>query len=125
MLFRSDPGPHARREGPDRRTHRALDSAFLRRLRFVVEFPFPDAGQRAEIWRKVFPAAMPTEQLDFERLARLSIPGGNIRNIALHGAFLAADGHEPVRMQHLLRAARREYAKMERPLSEAEIGGWV
>jgi len=103
----------------------ALDSAFLRRLRFVVEFPFPDAGQRAEIWRKVFPAAMPTEQLDFERLARLSIPGGNIRNIALHGAFLAADGHEPVRMQHLLRAARREYAKMERPLSEAEIGGWV
>lgn len=103
----------------------ALDPAFLRRLRFVVEFPFPDVAQRAEIWRKVFPTATPTEQLDFERLARLSIPGGNIRNIALHGAFLAADGGEPVRMRHLLQAARREYAKMERPLSDAEIGGWA
>ena len=84
----------------------ALDPAFLRRIRFVAQFPFPDAGQRAEIWRRVFPADTPTEGLDMTRLARLNIAGGNIRNIAIYAAFLAADANEPVRMAHLLRAAR-------------------
>jgi SpoVK/Ycf46/Vps4 family AAA+-type ATPase len=102
----------------------ALDPAFLRRIRFVVQFPFPDAGQRAEIWRRVFPADTPTDGLDVARLARLNLAGGNIRNIAFYAAFLAADANEPVRMGHLLRAARVEYAKLERPLTEAEIGGW-
>ena len=49
--------------------------------------------------------------------------GGGIRNIAINAAFLAADANEPVRMEHLLRAARVELAKLERPLSPAEIGG--
>jgi SpoVK/Ycf46/Vps4 family AAA+-type ATPase len=102
----------------------AIDTAFMRRIRFVVSFPFPDNAQRAEIWRRIFPPETPTEELDHERLARLSVAGGNIRNIALYAAFLAADGGEPVRMSHLLRAARVEYAKLEKPLSEAEIGGW-
>lgn len=103
----------------------AVDTAFLRRLRFVVQFPFPDAQHRAEIWRRIFPTQTPTRELDFARLARLSIPGGNIRNIALNAAFLAADAAGPVTMSHLLRAARVEYAKLEKPLTEAEIGGWV
>jgi hypothetical protein len=103
----------------------AIDTAFLRRIRFVVQFPFPDSDQRAEIWRHIFPRQTPTEGLEVDRLARLSVAGGNIRNIALHAAFLAADSGEPVRMNHLLRAARAEYAKLEKPLSEAEIGGWV
>ena len=103
----------------------ALDTAFLRRLRFVVEFPFPDVAQREEIWRRVMPAATPTEGLDVAQLARLTVPGGNIINIALNGAFLAAEAGEPVRMGHLLRAARSEYAKLEKPLTEAEIGGWL
>ncbi len=103
----------------------AIDTAFMRRIRFVVQFPFPDAAQRAEIWRRIFPAKTPTEGLDAERLARLSIAGGNIRNIALYAAFLAADSGQPVRMSHLLRAARSEYTKLEKPLSEAEIGGWA
>ena len=102
----------------------AVDTAFLRRLRFVVEFPFPDATHRAEIWRRIFPAATPVKDLDLFRLARLSIPGGNIRNIALHAAFLAADAGDAVTMAHLARAARSEYAKLEKPLTEAEIGGW-
>jgi len=102
----------------------ALDPAFLRRLRFLVQFPFPDAAQRAEIWRRMFPPQTPTEGLDPERLARLNVPGGHIRNIALGAAFLAADAGEPVRMSHLLRAARSEYAKLDRPLTEAEIGAW-
>jgi len=102
----------------------ALDTAFLRRLRFIVHFPFPDAAHRAEIWRRIFPRQTPTEGLDAEKLGRLSVAGGNIRNIALAAAFLAADDGAPVRMAHLLRAARGEFAKLERPLSDAEIRGW-
>jgi ATP-dependent 26S proteasome regulatory subunit len=93
-------------------------------VRFVVQFPFPDAAQRANIWRAIFPKRTPTENLDVSKLSRLNVAGGNIRNIALHAAFLAADASEPVRMTHLLRAARSEYAKLEKPLMEAEIGGW-
>src|SRR4029077_2109583 len=65
----------------------ALDPAFLRRLRFVVQFPFPDTAERARIWERVFPVATPTENLELRKLARLNVAGGNIRNIALHGAF--------------------------------------
>ncbi|MBR8839104.1 MAG: ATP-binding protein [Stigonema ocellatum SAG 48.90 = DSM 106950] len=103
----------------------SLDTAFQRRIRFFVQFPFPDAGQRAEIWRRVFPPNTPTDGLDATRLAQLSVTGGNIRNIALNAAFLAADGGESVQMKHVLRAARTEYAKLEKSLTEAEIGGWI
>ena len=102
----------------------ALDNAFLRRIRFVVPFPFPDAAQRGEIWRRIFPSKTPTAALATDKLALLNIPGGNIRNIALNAAFLAADESSPVRMAHVLRAARTEYAKLEKPLSDAEIKGW-
>ena len=102
-----------------------LDPAFLRRLRFVVRFPFPDAALRAGIWARIFPPDTPTEGLDVNRLAKLNVAGGNIRNIALQAAFLAADEGGPVRMAHLLRAAYTEYAKLEKPLTEAEIGGWT
>jgi SpoVK/Ycf46/Vps4 family AAA+-type ATPase len=102
----------------------ALDTAFLRRLRFVVQFPFPDAAQRAEIWRRIFPRQTPTAGLEITKLARLNVAGGNIRNIALQAAFLAADGDQPVTMAHLLRAARSEYDKLEKPLTETEIAGW-
>jgi SpoVK/Ycf46/Vps4 family AAA+-type ATPase len=100
-----------------------IDTAFLRRIRFAVSFPFPDAGQRAEIWRRIFPGQTPTDGLDVGRLARLNIPGGNIHNIALYAAFLAADAGEPVRMSHLQRAAQVEFGKLERPLAETELGG--
>jgi SpoVK/Ycf46/Vps4 family AAA+-type ATPase len=103
----------------------ALDPAFLRRLRFVVTFPFPDQQQRAEIWRRVFPAQTPTEGLRHDDLARLSVAGGSIRSIAINAAYLAADAGEPVRMRHLASAARSEYLKLEKPLIEAELGGWA
>jgi hypothetical protein len=102
-----------------------LDPAFLRRLRFVVQFPFPDHALRAAIWQRIFPAETPTANLDVNKLARLNVAGGNIRNIALNAAFLAAHDGQPVRMSHLLRAARGEYAKLEKPLSDSEISGWV
>jgi hypothetical protein len=100
----------------------SLDRAFLRRLRFVVEFPFPDADARRRIWQKVFPPAAPLDGIDYERLARLEIPGGNIRNIAINAAFLAAADGGQIAMQHILAAAQREYAKMEKLVSETEFG---
>lgn len=103
----------------------SLDQAFLRRLRFVVQFPFPTANQRANIWQRIFPAQTPTAPLDFSKLAKLNVTGGNIRNIALNAAFLAAEADEPVGMHHILQAARSEAMKLERPLTDAEIRGWV
>ncbi len=103
----------------------ALDKAFQRRLRFTVHFPFPDAGQREAIWRRIFPAATPTQDLDARKLAQLKVAGGNIRNIALNAAFLAAAGGGPVTMKHVLEASSLEAEKLERPVSEAEIRGWV
>ncbi|MCP4995606.1 MAG: ATP-binding protein, partial [Gammaproteobacteria bacterium] len=102
----------------------ALDKAFLRRIRFVVQFPFPDTEQRSEIWQRIFPSDTPTEGLDVHKLARLNVSGGNIRNIALNAAFIAAEHGEPVRMMHLSHAARSEYTKLEKPLTENETRGW-
>lgn len=103
----------------------SLDKAFQRRLRFVVDFPFPDATQREAIWNRIFPTKTPTARLNTKRLAQLNMTGGNIRNIALNAAFLAAEGGQTVEMTHVLHAARLEAIKTERPLSEAEIRGWV
>ncbi|EPY05766.1 ATPase [Paenibacillus alvei TS-15] len=102
----------------------ALDQAFLRRIRFVVQFPFPDAQQRAEIWRRIYLPTTPTEELDLGQLGRLQIAGGNIRNIALNAAFLAADEGKPIGMTHLQRAAQSEFAKLEKALAEIKIGGF-
>ena len=102
-----------------------LDPAFLRRLRFIVQFPFPDQAQRLALWQRAFPAATPTRELDFDKLSRLSMTGGSIRNIALNAAYLAADAGEPVTMAHLLQASHAEASKHERPLADAETRGWA
>jgi AAA+ superfamily predicted ATPase len=103
----------------------ALDQAFLRRIRFAVQFPFPDEKQRAAIWRQVFPAAAETHGLAPDRLAHLRLAGGNIRTIALNAAFLAADAGEPVQMHHLRIAAQAEYTKLDRRLTQAEAEAWA
>lgn len=98
----------------------ALDSAFLRRLRYIVQFPFPDAAARTEIWKRIFPGETPQRELDFKALARLSLSGGSIRSVALNAAYLAAAVPEPVQMSHVYRAARREYAKQEKTFTSSE-----
>ncbi len=103
----------------------ALDVAFLRRLRFIVDFPFPDIDQRVQIWQRVFPSKTPTEGLDAQKLGQLNVAGGSIRNIALNAAFLAAEEGEPIRMEHLRRAAKGEFEKVGRSLNEQEVAGWV
>jgi len=99
----------------------ALDSAFLRRLRFLVQFAFPAPAQRETIWRKVFPEATPMEGLDFARLAKLPLTGGSIRSIAVNSAFLAASEASTVGMRHVLDCARKEFQKLERPINEADF----
>ena len=103
----------------------SIDGAFMRRIRFVVQFPFPDDAARRDIWQRVFPAATPRAALDFAKLARLNLAGGHIRNIALNAAFLAADCDAAVGMAHLRSAAESEYAKLERPLPRADVGDWA
>jgi hypothetical protein len=103
----------------------SLDVAFQRRLRFVVNFPFPDQALREAIWRTAFPARTPLVAIDNGKLARLNVTGGSIRNIAINAAFRAAELEEPVSMAHLLHAAHLEASKRERPLSDAETRGWV
>ncbi|WP_328490424.1 ATP-binding protein [Streptomyces zaomyceticus] len=106
-------------------TREAIDPAFVRRMRFVVTFPFPDAEQRTRLWAGAFPVGVPTEGLDPVRLAQLAVSGGTIAQLAMHAAFLAADEGQPVGMRHVLDAARIECDKLERPLAAHETRGWL
>ena len=103
----------------------ALDEAFLRRLRFIVDFPFPSRDERVRIWERILPSELPTANLDLAKLARLSVAGGNIRNIALNAAFLAAADDVTVGMEHMLRAAESEYEKVQKTLPQAEVRDWT
>ncbi len=103
----------------------SLDVAFLRRLRFVVDFPFPSVTERTAIWKRSFPTAAPLEGLDMEKLGRLNMSGGNIRSISLAAAFLAAEEGTSIRMKHLLQAARGESIKLDKTLSDAETRDWI
>jgi SpoVK/Ycf46/Vps4 family AAA+-type ATPase len=99
----------------------ALDTAFIRRLRFIVKFPFPGLKERKQIWEKALPPQTPRRGLDFERLARLNISGGNIHSIALQAAFIAAQNGQTVTMPVLIAAVRSEMRKLEKPVSDAEF----
>jgi AAA+ superfamily predicted ATPase len=97
-----------------------MDDAFTRRLHFAIEFPYPEVTDRERIWRINFPTETPlAEDVNWYELARrFRLAGGNIRNIILASAFLAAEHDEPVGMVHLLHATRREYQKMGRLIDE-------
>jgi ATPase family associated with various cellular activities (AAA) len=99
----------------------ALDPAFMRRLRFIVNFPFPGLGERKLIWQKVFPSQVPKAELDYERLGRFNITGGNIHSIALNAAFMAAQTGSKVSMPLILSATQTEFRKLEKPINEAEF----
>jgi hypothetical protein len=99
----------------------ALDAAFTRRLRFIVNFPFPGVAERREIWRDVFPPQTVTRGFNIDRLAQLNLTGGNIHNVALNAAFLAAKANKPVTMPLIFKAARAEFGKLERLVSEADL----
>ncbi len=99
----------------------ALDQAFMRRLRFIINFSFPGVKERNLIWQKAFPPEMPIQDIDFNRLAKLNLTGGSIHNVALAAAFLAAHAGTPITMSIMLTAARTEFRKLDRPINEAEF----
>ena len=98
-----------------------LDKAFLRRLKYIIQFPFPDQRAREEIWRRIFPENTPLDAIDFKKLSKLNISGGNIKNIAINSAFLAAHEKGKITMDHIRKAARQEYTKMEKHLGSTEL----
>ena len=103
----------------------SFDVAFMRRFRFVVDFPFPDAALRQRIWKRAFPAQTPVDVLDFALLSKLAVPGGNIRNIALNAGVRAASKNRPVAMDDIAAAARIEYAKLDRSLHDPDLARWL
>jgi SpoVK/Ycf46/Vps4 family AAA+-type ATPase len=104
--------------------HANLDDAFTRRLAAVVWFPFPEAAQRTELWRRVWPAALPREPLDEDDLgARFPLSGGSIKAAALAAAAFAVGEGCPVGAVHVRRAVAREYQKVGRAMTADELGG--
>ena len=108
----------------------ALDTAFVRRLRFIINFPFPGIADRRRLWEKVFLQqevarklpGPPLEVLDYDRLARLNLTGGHIHNVALNACFMAAGSKsEKVTMPLVLEAARAEFMKLDRPINETDF----
>jgi hypothetical protein len=99
----------------------ALDSAFLRRLRFIINFPHPSQADRKTIWEKSFAAKVPLKDLDYDRLSRFSITGGTIHNASIASAFAAAAGEGVVTMPVVLAALRAEYRKVNLAINEADF----
>jgi SpoVK/Ycf46/Vps4 family AAA+-type ATPase len=103
----------------------SLDTAFMRRIRFSIRFEYPTPEERAQIWKRNFPEMAPTLNLSYQRLAQLNVSGASIRNIAMGGAFVAAQDDAPIQMKHILQAARAELLKLGRSITDQEIRGWV
>jgi SpoVK/Ycf46/Vps4 family AAA+-type ATPase len=99
-----------------------IDEAFTRRMRFIVEFPFPEDADRLRIWSGVWPAEVPlAPDVDLGWLARqFRLSGGSIRNSALAAAFLAVEEEQPVGMRHLVQATKRELQKIGRLVDDAD-----
>jgi SpoVK/Ycf46/Vps4 family AAA+-type ATPase len=100
-----------------------MDEAFTRRMHFIIEFAFPDAPNRERIWKTLIPLDAPlADDVNFAFLARqFELAGGNIRNVALAAAFLAAAEGSPIRMEHFILATARELQKLGRMPSRTEF----
>jgi SpoVK/Ycf46/Vps4 family AAA+-type ATPase len=100
-----------------------IDGAFLRRMRYVIDFPFPAKEQRKQIWKGIFPYEAPIAmEVDYEFVSeKLNLSGGNIKNIALTAAFYAAEDSCEIGMCQIMRAARREYTKMGKPFLKEDF----
>jgi ATPases of the AAA+ class len=108
-----------------------LDEAFLRRLRYVVDFPLPDAQERKRIWEQVIPPGADASALEFEFLAeQFQLAGGNIRSIIFNACLQCADGTSlkgngaagSLEMKEIIVAIKREYDKLNRTLSLEQYG---
>ena len=111
-----------------------LDEAFLRRLRYVIDFPLPDVKERKRIWRQVIPEHADSSQLDFDFLAeQFPLAGGNIRSVVFNACLQCADGSGfrksggagPLTMNEIIIALKREYDKLNRTLSLQQYGAYA
>jgi SpoVK/Ycf46/Vps4 family AAA+-type ATPase len=102
-------------------TKNAIDQAFIRRLRFIVDFSFPSIEQRKQIWEKAFSRNASKLDIDYDRLAQFNITGGTIHTIALNAAFLSAKRNTPVTTDLILGATRTELQKLEQPINEVDF----
>ncbi|MCZ7357500.1 MAG: AAA family ATPase [Candidatus Methanoperedens sp.] len=100
-----------------------IDEAFLRRMQFVIELPFPDDKLRMLMWKGIFPKNTPlAKDIDYEFFSeKLKLAGGNIKNIAVTAAFFAAENSREIGMNHILLAAKREYQKLGKPFLKADF----
>src|SRR5262249_22799761 len=104
-----------------------IDDAFTGRMHMTIEFPSPEEPDRLRIWQKVFPPEAPlTDDVDMGFLAKqFKVTGGNIRNIALLSAFLAAEERRSIGMTQVVRAIKREYQKLGKLVTEADFGRYL
>lgn len=100
-----------------------IDEAFLRRMHFSVDFPFPTDEMREQMWKKIFPADAPLSgEIDYKYLSEtIMVAGGNIRNLALSSAYFAADESSGIGMRHIMHAAKREYQKLGKPFLKTDF----
>ena len=103
-----------------------LDEAFARRMHFCVEFPFPQEADRLRIWQRIFPQEAPLSgDVDLSFMARqFKMTGGNIKNIAIAAAFMAAVNGGSINVEHLIKATKREYQKIGRLCTEADFAAY-
>ena len=104
--------------------HQNMDEAFVRRMQFIVDFPFPDELHRHKIWKVHFPKEVPCgDDIDLEFIARqFRLAGGNIRNIVINASFLAAANDKRIGMKHLIHATMREFQKMGKLCVKGDFG---
>ncbi len=104
-----------------------LDQAFLRRMQFIIEFPFPDKKLRERLWKGIFPVKAPLEtNIDYDFLAsRLKLSGGNIKNIAIGASFFAAEENSNIEIRHIMLAAKREYVKLGMSFLKSDMSPYI
>ena len=103
-----------------------IDEAFVRRLAFIIKFPFPGDKERLRIWNSIWPDKTPlSEDVDLDFMAsQFKLAGGNIKNIAIASSFLAAECGEKVGMKHIVESTKRELEKQGRTSVKADFGGY-
>lgn len=109
-----------------------LDEAFLRRLRFIIDFPPPGIEQRKEIWLQVVPETVDASQVDFDFLARkFDLTGGHINSIVFYACLQSANGSDKkdarrqLAMENVIVAVKREYDKLNRSVSLEHFGPYA
>ncbi len=104
-----------------------IDTAFFRRISYIVHFPFPSVESRKKIWKGIYPKQMPmSDNIDFDYLSeKFEFAGGNIKNIAVISAFLAVEDNKKVSMKHIIKAIKYEIEKQGKVIIKEDFGEYA